>query len=69
MPYRRHLREVFSDTFEVYLRIIRTVYNRVIRTFGWGGPDWRVKHACTPCTYVVSEVFVMRLHRFSPLIA
>ncbi|KAI0695839.1 hypothetical protein BC835DRAFT_1305892, partial [Cytidiella melzeri] len=46
MPYRRHLREIFGDTFEIYLRIMRSVQAMVYKTLGWDEPDWRAKNAC-----------------------
>ncbi len=53
MPYRRHIREIFGDTFEIYLRIVREVNLRVYRELGWDGPDWRAQHSCHACCYVV----------------
>ncbi|KAJ3554298.1 hypothetical protein NM688_g3185 [Phlebia brevispora] len=50
-PYRHHIREVIGDAFEIYLRIIRTVDNRIKHTLGWDSPDWRMKNACHTCGY------------------
>ncbi|KAI0699449.1 hypothetical protein BC835DRAFT_1405155 [Cytidiella melzeri] len=55
MPYRRHLREVLGDTFELYLRIIRHVDKLVHAALGWDGPDWRPKNACRACCYVLDD--------------
>ncbi|KAI0684138.1 hypothetical protein BC835DRAFT_1293887 [Cytidiella melzeri] len=55
IPYRRHLREVLGDTFELYLHIIRHVDKSVHTTLGWDGPDWRPKNACRACCYVLDD--------------
>ncbi|KAI0083731.1 hypothetical protein BDY19DRAFT_899813 [Irpex rosettiformis] len=55
MPYRRHLREIFSDTFEIYLRIVRGIRKKVHQTLGWDGTDWRVQNACPACCYSLDD--------------
>ncbi|KAJ3519326.1 hypothetical protein NM688_g9318 [Phlebia brevispora] len=50
IPFRRHMREVVADTFEIYLRIIRAVDMHVRKALGWDSPDWRVKNACRAVT-------------------
>ncbi|KAI0681926.1 hypothetical protein BC835DRAFT_1311737, partial [Cytidiella melzeri] len=49
MPYRQHLREIFGDTFEIYLCIMRSIHAMIYKTLGWDEPDWRVKNACRAC--------------------
>ncbi|KAI0701463.1 hypothetical protein BC835DRAFT_1404505 [Cytidiella melzeri] len=56
MPYRRHLREIFGDTFEIYLRIMRSIHAMIYKTLGWDEPNWRVKNACEHV--VTSDYFV-----------
>ncbi|KAI0702856.1 hypothetical protein BC835DRAFT_1263436, partial [Cytidiella melzeri] len=63
MPYRRHLREIIGDTFEVYLRIIRHVDKLVHGTLGWDGPDWRPRNACRACCYVLENEPPLRFSR------
>ncbi|KAJ3541684.1 hypothetical protein NM688_g6049 [Phlebia brevispora] len=55
MPYRRHLRTVLADSFEVYLRILRAVRKRVFSAFGWDKPDWRPLNACRACCYKLED--------------
>ncbi|KAI0343135.1 hypothetical protein BDW22DRAFT_1329220 [Trametopsis cervina] len=62
-PYRRHIREVFADTFEVYLRITRNVHKQVYEVLGWGAPDWRVKNACRACCYELEDEPPLRFGR------
>ena len=49
------MREVIGDTFEIYLRIMRKVDQRIKAALGWDTPDWCVKNACRACCYEVSE--------------
>ena len=51
VPYRRRYRSSFADTFETYVIILRLVKGLVDQELGRDVPDWRVKHACPPCTY------------------
>ncbi|KAF7791531.1 hypothetical protein EIP86_002547 [Pleurotus ostreatoroseus] len=51
IPYKRSVREVFADTFEIYLRIVHLVDRRVYKVLGWEGSDWRIKCSCRACCY------------------
>lgn len=51
--YRHFYRDVFADTFELYVRILRIVDASVHATLGWDDPDWRIQNACRACCYVV----------------
>ncbi|KAJ3523486.1 hypothetical protein NM688_g8722 [Phlebia brevispora] len=62
-PYRRHIREVVGDAFEIYLRIIRTVDNRIKHALGWDSPDWRMKNACRACGYKLEGEPKLRFSR------
>lgn len=53
MHYRRYLRTVLADTYEIYVRILNVVSNRIHRALGWDTPDWRVQNACRACCYEV----------------
>ena len=55
VPFKSHFRDVIADTFEIYLRIVREVEQRVFSALGWTGPGWRVKNACRACCYKVSS--------------
>ncbi|KAI0346613.1 hypothetical protein BDW22DRAFT_1462444 [Trametopsis cervina] len=63
IPYRRHLRELVADTFEVYLRIIRHLEKQVYDQLGWKGPDWRPKNACRACCYKLEDEPPLRFSR------
>ena len=51
VPYHRRYRSSLSDAFEIYVIILRSIERRVAQELGRDSPDWRVKHACPPCTY------------------
>ena len=53
IPYRRYLRSVIADTYEVYVRIPRSVDTKIHEELGWVGPDWRVRNSCPACCYEV----------------
>lgn len=54
IPFRRYLRTVLAETYEVYVRILNTVQARVNSKLGWDTPNWRVTHACRACCYKVN---------------
>ncbi|KAI0727090.1 hypothetical protein BC629DRAFT_1247076, partial [Irpex lacteus] len=51
IPYREHLRRIFADTLEVYMRIIRVVDKRINTALGRTGEHWRALNACPCCCY------------------
>ncbi len=53
VTYAQHLRDQFSEAFDVYLAIIRQVRARVDTALGRNSRDWRLKNACPPCGYKV----------------
>jgi hypothetical protein len=53
IPYRRRYRTVLSDTFDIYLALLRIVDKQVQGALGRDTPNWRVLNACPPCTYKV----------------
>ncbi|KAI0685393.1 hypothetical protein BC835DRAFT_1290305, partial [Cytidiella melzeri] len=63
IPYRRHLREVFGDTFEIYLRITRSVHLKIYKALGWDEENWRVKNACHACCYKLENEPELRFGR------
>ncbi|KAJ3524095.1 hypothetical protein NM688_g8622 [Phlebia brevispora] len=63
IAFRRHMREVVTDAFEIYLRIRRAVDLRVRNALGWGAADWRVKNACRACCYEVEGELPLRFSR------
>jgi hypothetical protein len=66
-PYRHYIRNIFADTFEVYLRILRLVDKRVHAVLGWDSPDWRPLNACRACCYKVwQELFVIYIQYTEP---
>ncbi|RDX47631.1 hypothetical protein OH76DRAFT_1456691 [Lentinus brumalis] len=50
IPYRRRFRTAISDTYDVYLSILRIVDGRVKAYLGEDGPNWRVKNSCPACS-------------------
>ncbi|KAL7278859.1 hypothetical protein ACG7TL_006690 [Trametes sanguinea] len=50
-PYRRRYRTALSESFDVYLSILRAVDKRVAQALGRDAPDWRVKNSCPCCCY------------------
>ncbi|KIY64702.1 hypothetical protein CYLTODRAFT_456946 [Cylindrobasidium torrendii FP15055 ss-10] len=50
-PYRVRYRNIISDTFDIYLAILRAVDKSVREELGHDSPDWRVQNACPPCSY------------------
>ncbi|KAF9054922.1 hypothetical protein BDP27DRAFT_1242445 [Rhodocollybia butyracea] len=50
-PYRRTYRTALSDTFDIYLAILRKVESRVAKELGHDSPDYRALNSCPPCTY------------------
>ncbi|KAI0692610.1 hypothetical protein BC835DRAFT_1277453 [Cytidiella melzeri] len=63
IPYRHHLREVFGDTFEIYLRIMRSVHCMIQKALGWDEENWRVKNACHACCYKLEDEPELRFGR------
>ena len=51
VPYRRRYRSALADAFEIYVVILRSIEEIVNQELGRDVPDWRVQHACPPCTY------------------
>ncbi|KAF9076441.1 hypothetical protein BDP27DRAFT_1210207 [Rhodocollybia butyracea] len=50
-PYRRSYRTALSDTFDIYLAIIRKVQSKVAKELGQDSLDYRARNSCPPCTY------------------
>ncbi|KAI0338442.1 hypothetical protein BDW22DRAFT_1337893, partial [Trametopsis cervina] len=55
ITYQRQYREIFGDTFEIYLRITRIVERKIYNEFGWEGPDWRARNGCRACCYKLED--------------
>ncbi|KAG2040098.1 hypothetical protein BDR03DRAFT_932884 [Suillus americanus] len=53
--FHRYLSHQFSIAFDLYLEIRRTVAAMVAKSLQWDSPDWRLKHACPTCTYVLMD--------------
>ncbi|KAH9855188.1 hypothetical protein C2E23DRAFT_724520 [Lenzites betulinus] len=51
VPYQRTVRNAISDSFDIYLAILRAVRKRVMGALGRESPDWRVCNACPACCY------------------
>ncbi|KAK7683800.1 hypothetical protein QCA50_013176 [Cerrena zonata] len=55
IPFRRYLRTILSETYEIYLRILRLIDKRIATVLGRNTPNWRAKNACTACCYVLED--------------
>ncbi|KAK7685267.1 hypothetical protein QCA50_011630 [Cerrena zonata] len=55
IPFQRHLRMILSETYEIYLRMLRLIDKRIATALGRNTPNWRVKNACTTCCYVLED--------------
>ncbi|KAE9403531.1 hypothetical protein BT96DRAFT_936374 [Gymnopus androsaceus JB14] len=51
IPYRRSYQTALSDTFDVYLAILRKVNTCVSAELGHNTPDYRALNSCPPCAY------------------
>ncbi|KAI0308613.1 hypothetical protein OF83DRAFT_1039053, partial [Amylostereum chailletii] len=51
MPYSRQMWRMFTDTFDVYLCILRGVETRINVALKRTDPNWRVTHSCPSCQY------------------
>ena len=58
MPYHRRYRKALSDTFDIYLTILRRVDRDVNKLLRRDSHDWRVQNSCPACCY---EVLVYRI--------
>jgi hypothetical protein len=55
VEFHRHLSRQFSIAFDLYLQIRRCVATIVTKSLQRDSPDWRLKHACPACTYVLTD--------------
>ncbi|KAK7689644.1 hypothetical protein QCA50_007437 [Cerrena zonata] len=55
IPYRRYLRTILAETYEIFLRISRVVDKRVQSALGWDTENWRVSNACVACCYMLQD--------------
>lgn len=53
MPFKPHLSRQFSIAFDLYLSILTFIDETVQTTLKRDSPDWRLRHACPACTYVL----------------
>ncbi|PSR94368.1 hypothetical protein PHLCEN_2v4453 [Hermanssonia centrifuga] len=63
VPFRRFLRNIIADTFEIFLRVTNTIERRVAKAFGRDSSDWRVKNACPACCYKLKSKPPLRFSR------
>lgn len=55
MGFHRYLSRQFSIAFDLYLDVRRAVAAMVAESLQRDSPDWRLKHACPACTYVLTD--------------
>jgi hypothetical protein len=58
-PYSKTLWRQFTDTFDVYLMILREVQKRIAEVLGHAEPHWREKNSCPSCQYKVVIFFLL----------
>ncbi|KAK7685839.1 hypothetical protein QCA50_011185 [Cerrena zonata] len=63
VPYRRHLRTILAETYEVFVRIQRVIHKRVMSSLGWDGENWRVSNSCPACCYQLQNEAPMKFSR------
>ncbi|KAG6809366.1 hypothetical protein H0H92_000527 [Tricholoma furcatifolium] len=51
LPYRQYLAQQFSIAFDLYLDIRHRVLQKVYVVLGRNTPQWRLRNACSACTY------------------
>ncbi|KAI0684586.1 hypothetical protein BC835DRAFT_1292791, partial [Cytidiella melzeri] len=54
-PFSRSFVGQFSSTFDVYLEILHRVDNRVNEELKRDSPEWRLRNACPPCMYTLTD--------------
>ncbi|KAG1767999.1 hypothetical protein EDD22DRAFT_949807 [Suillus occidentalis] len=55
VEFHRHLSRQFSIAFDLYHQIRRTVASVLMTSLQRDSPDWRLKHACPACTYLLTD--------------
>ncbi|EIW77818.1 hypothetical protein CONPUDRAFT_61444, partial [Coniophora puteana RWD-64-598 SS2] len=58
--YTTQLRESFSNVFDVYLSLQRSVRGLIDAEMGRATPNWRALHGCPCCHYKVSDEFPLQ---------
>ncbi|KAG1844785.1 hypothetical protein F4604DRAFT_1937342 [Suillus subluteus] len=55
VEFHRHLSRQFSIAFDLYLQIRRCVAAMVAKALQRDSPNWRLKHGCPACSYVLAN--------------
>ncbi|KAF8515748.1 hypothetical protein JB92DRAFT_3114698 [Gautieria morchelliformis] len=55
VTYSPTFRVQLSDTFDVYLDLLRRVRELTNKKLGQDGPNWRLLNACPPCSYKLED--------------
>ncbi|KAG6893832.1 hypothetical protein C0992_008499 [Termitomyces sp. T32_za158] len=63
VPFQQRYRNALSDVFDVYLDIHRRIDSRVAKSLGHNAPNYRVLHACPPCSYELQGEPAMKYSR------
>ena len=53
MPFKSHISRQFSICYDVYLSIRNLADEVTQKALGRDSEDWRLRHICPPCTYVL----------------
>ncbi|KAI1784334.1 hypothetical protein LXA43DRAFT_901762 [Ganoderma leucocontextum] len=55
IPYRRSYRTALTDTFNIYLMLLRAVDRHVCQALGRDSPNWRACNGCPACGYNLAD--------------
>lgn len=55
MPFKSHISRQFSISYDLYLSIRNNAEELTQQALGRDSEDWRLRHVCPPCTYVLED--------------
>ncbi|KAG1805958.1 uncharacterized protein BJ212DRAFT_1283159, partial [Suillus subaureus] len=55
VEFQWHLSHQFLIALDLYLQIRWVVASLVAKSLRHNSPDWRLKHACPACTYMLTD--------------
>jgi hypothetical protein len=53
IPFKSHISRQFSISYDLYLSIRNLADEITQKALGRDSEDWRLRHICPPCTYVL----------------
>lgn len=55
IPFKSHISRQFSISYDLYLSIRNLADELTQKALGRDSEDWRLRHVCPPCTYVLED--------------